>query len=220
MKIHKEGYTLILIFFLFFAAIPFLTEIFCPVHTLFHWILYFACFAGFTFIVSFFRLPKRHLALDKDAIVSPADGKIVVIEKVFEDKYFKEERIQVSIFMSPFNVHVNWFPMTGKVKYYEYHEGRYLVAWHPKSSDANERTTVVLENKQGQNILVRQIAGAVARRIVSYCTPGSDVKKGEQLGFIKFGSRVDLFLPVGTEILVRKNQKVKGLETIIGHFPS
>lgn len=220
MKIHKEGYTLIFIFFLIFVAIIFLTEMFCPVRTLFHWLLYLVCLAGFTFIVSFFRLPKRHLNIDEGAIVSPADGKIVVIEKVFEDKYFKEERIQVSIFMSPFNIHVNWIPFTGKVKYYEYHPGRYLVAWHPKSSDANERTTVVLENDKKQSILVRQIAGAVARRIVSYCDEGRDALQGEQLGFIKFGSRVDLFLPVNTRIMVSKNQKVRGLETIIGYLPS
>ncbi|MEI6577416.1 MAG: phosphatidylserine decarboxylase family protein [Bacteroidota bacterium] len=219
MKIHKEGYNLILFFFLFFATIVTIIYLFSPDITPIDWLIYLACLGFFLFVVSFFRMPKRVLTPRPGSIVSPADGKIVVIEKVFEEKYFKEDRMQVSIFMSPFNVHVNWFPINAKVEYYEYHPGKYLVAWHPKSSDANERTTVVLTNEKKQRILVRQIAGAVARRIHCNAKEGQEFKQGQELGFIRFGSRVDLFLPIDTKITVDKNQIVKGLETVIGYFP-
>jgi len=220
MKIHKEGYNLISFFFLLFVTIITLTEIFSPERNIIHWLLYLSCLGFFIFVVSFFRVPKKQMATGENAIICPADGKIVVIDKVFEDKYFKEERIQVSIFMSPFNVHVNWFPIHATVEHYEYHRGLYLVAWHPKSSDANDRTTIVLRNDQQQRILVRQIAGAVARRIICNAKTGKDFKQGEELGFIRFGSRVDLFLPLDTKISVSKDQIVKGLETIIGYLPS
>jgi phosphatidylserine decarboxylase len=220
MKIHKEGFNLITFFLLFFATIIILTEIFSPSRTIFHWLLYLSCLGFFTFVVSFFRVPKVRMTVEENAIICPADGKVVVVEKVFEDKYFKEERIQVSIFMSPFNVHVNWFPIHGNVEYYEYHPGLYLVAWHPKSSDANERTTVVLRNEKNQRILLRQIAGAVARRIICNARVNKDFNQGDELGFIRFGSRVDLFLPLDTKIVVSKDQVVKGLKTVIGYLPS
>jgi len=219
MKIHKEGYNLITFFFLLFLTIITLTEIFSPHRSIFHWLFYLSCFGFFIFVVSFFRVPRKKMTIEDNAIICPADGKIVVIEKVFEDKYFNEERIQVSIFMSPFNVHVNWFPIEGTVEHYEYHPGLYLVAWHPKSSDANERTTVVLRNDKNQRILLRQIAGAVARRIICNARIDKDFRQGEELGFIRFGSRVDLFLPLDTKISVSKEQIVKGLETVIGYFP-
>ncbi len=162
------------------------------------------------FVFYFFRDPMRPLVEDLDVINCPADGKVVVIEKTYEPEYFKDERWQISIFMSPANVHVNRFPISGEVIHYQYHPGKYLVAWHPKSSTENERNTIILEDPAGRQLLVRQIAGAVARRIVCYLRPGDKVKQGEELGFIKFGSRVDVFLPLDAEILVEPGQIVKG----------
>ncbi len=169
-------------------------------------------------VLWFFRMPKREMTVAENAIVCPADGKVVIIEEVFEPEYFKDKRLQVSVFMSPLNVHVNRYPTNGIVKMFRYHAGKYLVAWHPKSSTLNERTTVVLENKNGKEVLVRQIAGAVARRIVCYAKEGEDVKQNEELGFIKFGSRVDLFLPLDTKIKVDRDQIVKGGQTIIAEW--
>lgn len=162
------------------------------------------------FVFYFFRHPSRPLVEDPAVINCPADGTIVAIEKVFEPEYFQDERWQISIFMSPLNVHLNRIPTTGKVTYYTYHKGKYLVAWHPKSSTENERNTIVIQSHDGQQILLRQIAGAVARRIVCNLTPGMQVRQGDELGFIKFGSRVDVFLPLDVEILVEPDQKVKG----------
>lgn len=163
----------------------------------------------------FFRQPSRPVTPDENLILAPADGKIVAIEEVFEPEYFKDKRLQVSIFMSPLNVHVNRYPVSGNVKYMKYHKGTYLVAWHPKSSELNERTTVVIENHQGE-ILLRQIAGALARRIVYYPNEGDKVIQGRDLGFIKFGSRVDLFLPVDAfDLQISLNQKVLGNQTVI-----
>jgi phosphatidylserine decarboxylase len=170
----------------------------------------------FLLVVWFFRSPDRIVIPDETVVLCPADGKIVVIEEVLEREYFHEKRIQVSIFMSPLNVHLNRYPISGKVCYFRYHHGEYLVAWHPKSSELNERATVVIRDEKGREILVRQIAGAVARRIVPYATTGKQVVQGDELGFIKFGSRVDLFLPLDTKLSVEIGDKVTGNRTVIG----
>jgi phosphatidylserine decarboxylase len=166
-------------------------------------------------ILQFFRNPKRKAKINDNIIISPVDGKVVAIEKVYEKEYFKDERIQISIFMSPLNVHVTRYASSGKIKFSKYHPGKYLVAWHPKSSEKNERTTVVIENNIFGEILYRQIAGAVARRIVNYAKVGDEVVQGTDAGFIKFGSRVDLFLPLDSKIKVELDQIVKGAEDII-----
>ena len=166
-------------------------------------------------ILQFFRNPKRTLEISDQVIVAPVDGKVVVIEEVFESEYFHDKRLQVSIFMSPINVHVTRYPVNGIVKFSKYHPGKYLVAWHPKSSTENERTTIVVDNPNFGEILYRQIAGALAKRIVNYAKEGMNVIQGEDAGFIKFGSRVDLYLPLGTEINVKLNQKAIGGKTII-----
>ncbi|MDC1355639.1 phosphatidylserine decarboxylase family protein [Flavobacteriaceae bacterium] len=166
-------------------------------------------------ILQFFRNPKRHTQQNENQVISPVDGKVVVIEEVEETEYFKEKRLQVSVFMSPINVHVTRYPISGEVLFSKYHPGKYLVAWHPKASTDNERTTIVVENKTYGKVLYRQIAGALARRIVNYAEQGQTVEQGSDAGFIKFGSRVDLFLPLDTKIKVKLNQKVKGGECII-----
>jgi phosphatidylserine decarboxylase len=166
-------------------------------------------------ILQFFRNPKRNTEKNDAQVISPVDGKVVVIEEVEETEYFKEKRLQVSIFMSPLNVHVTRYPISGSVLFSKYHPGKYFVAWHPKASTENERTTIVLENKVYGKVLYRQIAGALARRIVNYAKEGQKVEQGIDAGFIKFGSRVDLFLPLDTKIKVKLNQKVKGGECII-----
>ena len=166
-------------------------------------------------VLQFFRNPKREVAINDNHIIAPVDGKVVVIEEVFEDEYFKDKRLQVSIFMSPINVHVTRYPVNGKINFSKYHPGKYLVAWHPKASTENERTTVVVENRVFGEILYRQIAGALARRIVNYAETGMQVVQGTDAGFIKFGSRVDLFLPIGTEVNVKLNETAVGGKTII-----
>lgn len=166
-------------------------------------------------ILQFFRNPKRILKSSDQQIIAPVDGKVVVIEEVFEGEYFKDKRLQVSIFMSPINVHVTRYPVNGTVKYSKYHPGKYLVAWHPKASTENERTTIVIENKVFGEILYRQVAGALAKRIVNYAVEGTKVEQGTDAGFIKFGSRVDLYLPIGTKVEVSLNQKAIGAKTII-----
>ena len=166
-------------------------------------------------ILQFFRNPKRTFILNEDQILSPVDGKVVVIEEVYEGEYFKDKRLQVSIFMSPINVHVTRYPMGGIIKFSKYHPGKFLVAWHPKASEENERTTIVVENKSFGEVLYRQIAGALAKRIVNYAEEGMQVIQGPDAGFIKFGSRVDLFLPLGTPINVVLNQKAIGGKTVI-----
>lgn len=172
----------------------------------------------FLLIVQFFRNPKRPTIYNDDTVVSPVDGKVVVIEEVFEKEYFKDKRLQVSIFMSPVNVHVTRHPVGGKVKFSKYHPGKFLVAWHPKSSEENERTTVVVENPVVGEVLYRQIAGALAKRIVNYAEEGTDVRQGSDSGFIKFGSRVDVYLPIGTNVKVALNEKVKGGMTVIAEI--
>ena len=169
-------------------------------------------------VLQFFRNPNRKITANLNQIIAPVDGKVVVIEEVYEDEYFKDKRLQVSIFMSPINVHVTRYSASGKIKYSKYHPGKYLVAWHPKASTENERTTVVIETKEFGEILYRQIAGAVARRIVNYAEVGQEVTQGDDAGFIKFGSRVDLFLPIGTKIDVVLQQKAIGNHTLITHI--
>ena len=214
---HKEGHTIILIFlFAVIADILLLEYIFSD--GLIKVFLQTASIVILVLVLQFFRNPSRNTTLNDKHIISPVDGKIVNIEKVYEKEYFKDDRIQVSIFMSPLNVHVTRYPISGLVKYSKYHPGEYLVAWHPKSSEKNERTTVVIENNTVGEILYRQIAGAVARRIVNYAKVDKNVTQGKDAGFIKFGSRVDLFLPADSNLNVKINQSVRGGEDIISEF--
>ena len=217
MKIHPEGYIIILISFLLLAGINVVVRYFWS----YSWLtigLASASFIFFCIIVLFFRNPDRTLTPDNGKIFAPADGKIVVIEEVEEPEYFRDRRIQVSVFMSPLNVHVNRYPVSGEIVYTKYHPGKYLVAWHPKSSLLNERSTTVIKTPEGDTVLVRQIAGAVARRIVSYSKTGGQAVQGNDLGFIKFGSRVDVFLPLDAKINVELNQPVKGNQTVLAVF--
>ena len=209
---HKEGYKIILISFIligltFLSLDYFSVQYDSPIK------IFLVVF--FILILQFFRNPKIIINSNDKHILSPVDGKIVIIEKVYEPEFFNKERLQVSIFMSPLNVHVTRYPMTGRVVYSKYHPGKYLVAWHPKSSTKNERTSIVVENEFFGKILYRQIAGAVARRIVNYAKVSHTVKQGEDSGFIKFGSRIDLFLPLNTKLNIKINQKVKGGITVI-----
>ncbi len=216
MTIHREGYKSIAVVLLLLGALNVSFFWFFGASIL--WLCYaifFISFVFFLFIVSFFRIPSRRLTIDEKSIVAPADGKVVVIEEVVDGEYFKDKRLQVSIFMSPANVHVNRNPLTGEVVYSQYHKGKYLVAWNPKSSTENERHSVVLK-KESTEILVKQIAGAVAKRIINYLEVGQKVKQGDEMGFIKFGSRVDLLLPIGTKLNVRLNEVVKGGVTVVG----
>ena len=211
---HKEGHKIVLFSFLLVVAANlsanYLTEQDWIIYTVFTVSIIF-----FLTIAQFFRNPKRGIGKSDDYVVSPVDGKVVVIEEVDENEFFKDKRLQVSIFMSPINVHVTRYPIGGKVAYSKYHKGKYLVAWHPKASEENERTTVVVSSKKFGDVLYRQIAGALAKRIVNYAAEGQNVDQGADSGFIKFGSRVDVFLPIGTKVDVVLNQKVRGGETII-----
>ena len=211
---HKEGYKLIL-FATFFVGIGIiLIDNFITLAWL-NKTLSIILLILYVIILQFFRNPKRNCVQNDHHIIAPVDGKVVVIEEVFEKEYFKDKRLQVSIFMSPLNVHVTRYPISGKVNYSKYHPGKYLVAWHPKASEENERTTIVVDNDKIGKILYRQIAGALAKRIVNYAKPSMQVVQGEDAGFIKFGSRVDLFLPLNTKVTVNLNDKVKGGEQII-----
>ena len=214
---HKEGHkiifiTLVLVVGSFFLIDEFVTN---------EWLrkgLLIAILVFFILILQFFRNPKRHTKANEKQALSPVDGKVVVIEEVMENEVFTDKRIQVSVFMSPINVHVTRYPISGNVSFSKYHPGKYLVAWHPKASEENERTTVVVENESFGKVLYRQIAGALAKRIVNYATVNSKATQGEDSGFIKFGSRVDLFLPLDAEIKVELNQKVRGGESIIAEM--
>lgn len=218
MKIHKEGYPTILVTTIVAAAIILITMFFVmPAYPILGWMVSLATVGLLIFILSFFRIPARTHHEGDDAIVAPCDGTVVVIEEVDADEYFKDRRLQLSIFMSPLNVHVNRNPVSGEVMYSEYHKGKYLVAWHPKSSTENERHSVVYRSGD-KELLTKQIAGALAKRIVNYLKPGDKVKQGGEMGFIKFGSRVDLLLPIGTQIDVKINQKVKGGVTVLGKW--
>lgn len=215
MNIHKEGYRSIALSALIFGALNIIFFFFLsatmPVVS---WIVFSVSLIMLLFIISFFRSPKRNFTLAHHQVICPADGKVVVIEEITDTEYFKDKRLQVSIFMSPANVHINRIPMSGKVAYSQYHKGKYLVAWNPKSSTENERHSVVIKS-DSLEILVKQIAGAVAKRIVNYLSVGQKVHQGNEMGFIKFGSRVDVLLPVGTELNVTLNQNVKGGVTVL-----
>jgi phosphatidylserine decarboxylase len=218
MTIHKEGYATITLTLIFLAALHIVGDQFLSQYTALRLAILIASVIFLLIILQFFRHPKRVTLRNENQIIAPADGKVVVIEETVEGEILKDKRIQLSIFMSPFNVHVNRYPVSGEVTHCIYHPGLYLVAWHPKSSTENERTTVVIETQAKVPVLMRQIAGALARRIVCYPEKGWKVKQGEELGFIKFGSRVDLFLPVGTKIKVEMNQKVVGGKTVLATF--
>ncbi|WP_026462227.1 phosphatidylserine decarboxylase family protein [Adhaeribacter aquaticus] len=218
MKIHKEGRRILFFTLLGLLIINVALHIFNASHPTFNKI--FSVISGIIFllILQFFRSPFRNLITHEDLIIAPADGKVVVIEDVHEPEFFNDVRKQISIFMSPINVHITRNPVSGTVKYFKYHPGNYLVAWHPKSSTKNERTTVVVTADVGPDILFRQIAGAMARRIVWYVKEGDEVSQGEEFGFIKFGSRVDIFVPVDTEVKVKIGQKTKGGQTVIAQL--
>ncbi len=215
MRIHREGFKIIAISAIIFAGLNLLSFYFISFHfPWLSWLIFVATLGLLLFIISFFRLPNRKLTIDNNKVIAPADGKVVVIEETVDHEYFKEKRLQVSIFMSPANVHVNRNPLSGEVVYNQYHKGKYLVAWNPKSSTENERHSVVI--KQGKTeVLVKQIAGALAKRIINYLEVGQKVEQGNELGFIRFGSRVDLLLPLGTKLHVHLNETVKGGVTVI-----
>ena len=218
MTIHKEGYTSIAIVVLFIFLSNALVHYFAADYTLIVWGTYIL--SGFLLIavLQFFRNPRRQIVTDDDVILCPADGKVVVIEETEETEYFQDRRLQVSIFMSPINVHINRNPVSGKVSFFRYHPGKYLVAWHPKSSVLNERTSIAVRTTSGEEVLFRQIAGAMARRIVWYVSEGDEVTQGDEFGFIKFGSRVDVFLPLGTKIDVNIGDRVSGGLTVLGRL--
>ncbi len=218
MKIHKEGRKILLFTFLGLLIVNLLLFRFNAPHETFNKIFVAISVIMFLLLLQFFRSPFRNLLTHEDLIIAPADGKVVVIEDVHEPEFFKDTRKQISIFMSPINVHITRNPVSGIVKYFKYHPGNYFVAWHPKSSTKNERTTVVVTSDAGPDILFRQIAGAMARRIVWYVTEGDEVNQGEEFGFIKFGSRVDIFVPVDTDIKVNIGEKTKGGQTVIAQL--
>src|SRR5215203_3710065 len=218
MRIHKEGFQTILISVVVVAVINLLTLfLVSPAYPILGWVIFVGTVGLLIFILSFFRIPSRTHAEGNELIVAPCDGTVVVIEEVEPDEYFSDKRLQLSIFMSPLNVHVNRNPVTGEVLYSKYHPGKYLVAWHPKSSTDNERHSVVYR-QHGKEMLVKQIAGALAKRIVNYLKPGDKVLQGAEMGFIKFGSRVDLLLPLDTRVEVKINQKVKGGVTVLAKW--
>ncbi len=218
MHIHREGFASIGVSLVVLLVIDILLWLTVPVPVL-NWVLTVVFLGVWLWVVSFFRIPRRLPTIDDRAIIAPADGKIVAVEETVETEYFKDKRLQVSIFMSPLNVHANYAPLDGQVQLSTYHPGKYLVAWHPKSSILNERHTNVIRHARHGDILVRQIAGAMARRIVNYLKPPASVKQAGELGFIKFGSRVDLLLPLDVEVKVRLNDKVRGRQSVIATFP-
>jgi len=218
VRIHKEGYTTIIV--VLFVLLLINTAIYFKIEkaVVFKYIFAGASVIFWIFMIAFFRVPKREVEINPQNILAPADGEIVVIEETVENEYFKDRRIQVSTFMSPLNIHVNWSPVKGTVQYTKYHKGKYLVAWHPKSSTLNERSTIVLKTENGQEILVRQIAGAMARRIVTYPKKNENYNQAQQIGFIKFGSRVDVFLPLDADVKVTLHQQVRGTQTVLAKF--
>jgi len=218
MTIHKEGYPTIAWSAIIFGVINLLSFYFLSFESpIISTIIFIVTLGLLLFIISFFRIPKRQFTISENAILSPADGTVVAIEEVQADEYFNDKRIQVSVFMSPANVHVNRNPVTGEVMYSQYHKGKYLVAWHPKSSTENERHTVVYK-VNGKEVLIKQIAGALAKRIVNYVKAGQQVKQADEMGFIKFGSRVDLLLPLSAKVKVKIGDKPKGGITVIAEW--
>ena len=215
IHIHKEGYKILIFGLIALLVINIIVNIIWADSALIRWAFFICSFMLYIFLVFFFRLPTRLFEPDPGLIYAPADGKVVVIEETMENEYFKDMRLQVSIFMSPFNMHSNRYPVSGKIQYVCYHPGQNMVAWHPKSSELNERSTIVIKTSSGTEVMIRQIAGAVARRIVTYAKENVDVLQGDELGFIKFGSRVDLFLPIGTDVEIPILQQVKANKSII-----
>jgi len=218
VTIHKEGYSTLIIVTLFLVVLHIISDQYLGNYPLVQMMILAASILLFIIVLQFFRHPERRILRNDRQVFAPADGKVVVIEETEETEVLKDKRIQISIFMSPINVHVNRYPVSGQITYCRYHPGLYLVAWHPKPSTENERTTVVIETSSKVPVLMRQIAGALARRIVCYPKKDWIVKQGEEMGFIKFGSRVDIFLPVGTKITVGLNQKVVGGKTVLAEF--
>lgn len=217
MKIHKQGHGIITIAFLLLGGLSTIFIVFIP--WIWLWgILVLAAAIFFFLIVYFFRVPNRPINHQENGVLSPADGKVVVIEEVEETEYFKDRRIQISVFMSPLNVHANYNPIGGKVKYFKYHPGKFLVAWHPKSSTENERTTTVLVDEHGREVMFRQIAGAVARRIRWFQKVDDQVKQGSEMGFIRFGSRLDILLPIDADIQVELEQLVQAKQTVLAKY--
>ena len=215
-RLHEEGTIAIFITFAIIAATVFLVNWFWPSQTIWHGLVYFVVLSLFTLVVRFFRVPIwRKTTIEDDAVLSPADGEVAANEVVMEDEYFHDQRRQVSIFMSVYNVHINFFPFNGEVTYYKYHPGKFLLAFNPKSSTDNEHNTIILKDTKGREVLVRQIAGFVARRIVCELEPGDEAVAGEELGMIRFGSRVDVFLPLDAEIKVKIGDKTVGKETVL-----
>jgi phosphatidylserine decarboxylase len=218
MRFHKEGYASLFLVLVFSVIIIFIAHYFFPDFQIAHWFAYLLSSIFTITIVQFFRNQIRKYTLGENLIICPADGKVVVIEETNEGEYFKDKRLQVSIFMSPTNVHINRFPISGIISFFKYHSGKFLVAYDPKSSTDNERTTIVVKHKNGTEILFRQIAGALARRIVWYCKEGEIAEQCEQMGFITFGSRVDLFLPFGTKLNIKLGDLVRGSQTVLGEI--
>ncbi len=216
MTLHKEGHKIIFNSFLI-NLVLILIFVYLPIFSWVKIVLILLPVLSFAWTLFFFRVPQREVNTG-DHILSSADGTIVAVEETFVDEYFKEKRLQISVFMSGFDVHVNWYPFDGIIKYTKYHEGNYYLARHPKSSELNERSSIVLEKEKGKDVLIRQVAGIMARRIVYYAKPGDKVKQGEELGMIRFGSRVDFYLPVGTKVDVKLGQKVKAQRTVLAHF--
>ena len=216
MKIHKEGYKILIVLFVLLDVIGVLTYLYVPAP--FNYLIYFAEVVVFILVLQFFRDPKITLTLGENLVVAPADGKVVVIEETEEPECLKDRRKQISIFMSPLNVHINRMPVSGKVSFFRYHPGKFLVAWHPKSSTENERTTMAIKMKKGTELVVRQIAGAVARRIRWYVDKDSELSQGDEFGFIKFGSRVDVFLPLDAKIVVKEGDITKGGRTVLAEL--
>lgn len=218
MTIHKEGYKTLAVSVIIFALVNLFSFYFISFGAPWlSWLLFFITLFLLLFLISFFRVPSRKLTIGEELIICPADGRVVVIEEIFDVEYFKDKRLQVSIFMSPANVHQNLNPVSGEVVYNQYHKGKYLVAWNPKSSTDNERHSVVIKNKNGE-VLIKQIAGALAKRIINYLELGQQVAQTDEMGFIKFGSRVDVLLPPGTKIDVHLNQAVQGGVTVLGQW--
>lgn len=219
MTIHREGFTILTVTVILLVV---LNGIMYGLFNHYPLVMLFSMIASiiiFLLVLQFFRYPKRDLTLSEKHVIAPADGKVVVIEETTEHEYFKDKRLQVSIFMSPVNVHANWYPISGKISYLRYHEGKYLVAWHPKASTENERTTIVIEKENKMAVLVRQIAGALAKRIVYYPHENDMIRQGAEMGFIKFGSRVDVFLPLGSKVNVELGQKTTGGITVLAELP-
>jgi len=217
MTFHKEGRKVIVVTFMVLIVLAFVVSQFINIQWL-RYIFYVGFFIEFLWTVSFFRVPNREINKGENNILSSADGEVVVVEKTVEDEFYGEKRLQVSVFMSPFNVHVNWFPFDGKVVYIKYHPGKFLFAKNPKSSELNERNSIVYEHKNGKSVLIRQIAGMMAKRIINHVNVGDDAKQGDEFGIIRFGSRVDFFLPLDTKIKVKVGDKVKAQLTVIATF--